>query len=67
VFEDTASVLFGVDGLRVTDVEAGPDGTVTVWAVTGDGQAARCPDCQAVPGRVHDRVLTRPPGRAPGR
>jgi hypothetical protein len=31
VFEDTASVLFGVEGLRVADAEAGPDGTVTVW------------------------------------
>ena len=60
MFEDTASVLSGVEGLRVADAEGGPDGTVTVWAVTGDGQAARCPDCMTVSGRVHDRVLTRP-------
>jgi hypothetical protein len=34
VFEDTASVLFGVEGLRVTDAEEAPDGTVEVWVVT---------------------------------
>lgn len=45
MFEDTASALFGVDGLQVTDVEAGPGGGIEVWAVT-DWQAARaCPDC----------------------
>jgi transposase len=60
VFEDTASVLFGLDGLRVTDAEAGPDGAVTVWAVTEHPGAARCPGCGAVSARVHDRVLTRP-------
>jgi hypothetical protein len=34
VFEDTASVLFGVEGLQVIEAEAGPGGTLTVWAVT---------------------------------
>jgi hypothetical protein len=34
VFYDTASVLFGVAGLRVTDAGAGLDGVVEVWAVT---------------------------------
>jgi transposase len=60
VFEDTASVLFGVEGLRVTDAEAGPDGTVTVWAVTDHPGAAACPGCGTVSGRAHDRVLARP-------
>jgi transposase len=60
VFEDTASVLFGVDGLRVTDAEADPDGTVTVWAVTDHPGAARCPGCGTVSGRVHERVLAWP-------
>lgn len=60
VFEDTASVLFGLDGLRVTDAEAGPDGTVTVWAVTDHPGAARCPDCGAVSAREHERVVTCP-------
>jgi hypothetical protein len=30
VFEDAASALFGVEGLRVTDVQAGPDGALEV-------------------------------------
>jgi hypothetical protein len=28
VFEDTGSVLFGVEGLQVTGVEAAPDGGI---------------------------------------
>ena len=62
VFQDTASVLFGVEGLQVTDVQAGPDGTLEVWAVTDYPAAAACPDCGTVSGRVHEYVLTRPRG-----
>jgi hypothetical protein len=43
VFEDTASVLFGMEGLRVTDAEPGPDGMVTVRAVTDHPDAADLP------------------------
>src|SRR5258708_20433984 len=53
VFHDTASVLFGVEGLQVTDAGAGADGTLEVWAVTDHPAAAACPDCGAVPGRAH--------------
>jgi len=53
-------VLFGVAGLQVVDAEAGPDGRVTVWAVTDHPGAAACPDCGTVSARPHDRVLTRP-------
>jgi transposase len=60
VFQDTASVLFGVEGLQVTDAQALPDGTLEVWAVTGDLAAAACPDCGAVSSRRHDTVLARP-------
>ncbi len=60
VFQDTASVLFGVEGLQVTDAQAGPDGTLEVWAVTDYPAAAACPDCRAVSGRRHDTVLARP-------
>jgi transposase len=60
VFGDTASALFGVDGLQVTGVEAGPDGGIEVWAVTDYEAARACPDCGAVSGRVHDTVVTRP-------
>ena len=51
VFQDTASVLFGVEGLQVTDAQAGPDGTLEVWAVTDYPAAAACPDCRAVSAR----------------
>ncbi|HEX9041360.1 MAG TPA: ISL3 family transposase [Trebonia sp.] len=60
MFHDTASALFGVAGLRVTDVEPGPDGGVEVWAVTDCEGAAACPDCGTVSSRVHDTVVTCP-------
>jgi transposase len=60
VFEDTASALFGVEGLQVTGVEAGPGGVVEVWAVTDFGAARACPDCGMVSDRVHETVVTRP-------
>ena len=53
-------MLFGVEGLQVTDVQALPDGTLEVWAVTGDPAAAACPDCGTVSSRRHDTVLARP-------
>ena len=53
-------MLFGVEGLQVTDAQAGPDGTLEVWAVTDYPAAAACPDCQAVSARRHDTVLARP-------
>jgi transposase len=60
VFQDTASALFGVEGLQVTDAQALPDGTLEVWAVTGHPAAAACPDCGTVSARRHDTVLARP-------
>ena len=60
VFEDTASVLFGMDGLRITDAKPGPDGTVTVWAVTDHPGAAERPDCGTVSSRAHGQVATWP-------
>jgi hypothetical protein len=53
-------VLFGVEGLQVTDAQALPDGTLEVWAVTGDPAAAACSDCGTVSARRHDTVLARP-------
>ena len=50
-------MLLGVEGLQVTDAQAGPDGTLEVWAVTDYPAAAACPGCQAVPARRHDTVL----------
>jgi transposase len=60
VFEDTASALFGVEGLRVTDAQAGPGGVLEVWAVTDYPAAAVCPECGTVSHRVHETVLARP-------
>jgi transposase len=60
VFEDTASALFGVEGLQITDVQAGPGGVLEVWAVTGYPAATACPDCGVISGRVHETVLARP-------
>jgi hypothetical protein len=58
---DTASALFGVEGLRVADAEREADGTLTVWVVTDHAGAAACPDCRTISGRVHEYVLTRAP------
>jgi len=55
-------VLFGVEGLQVTDAHAGPDGTLEVWAVTDYPAAAACPDCRAVSARRHDPAAGCPPG-----
>jgi transposase len=60
VFQDTASALSGVEGLRVTDAQAGPGGALEVWAVTDwPGVAAR-PDCGALSDRPHETVVARP-------
>jgi transposase len=60
VFYDTASALFGVPGLRVTDAEDGPGGVVEVWAVADHEGASACPDCGTESSRVHDLVVTCP-------
>jgi transposase len=60
VFRDTASALFGVEGMQVTDVHAGPDGAVEVWAVTDYPAAAGCPGCGTVSHRAHETVVARP-------
>ena len=53
-------MLFGVAGLRVFDAECEADGSVTVWVVTDNADAACCPDCGSRAGREHERVVTRP-------
>jgi len=60
VFEDTASALFGVDGLQIAGVEAAPDGGIEVWAVTDHEAARACPECGTVSDQVHETVVTRP-------
>ena len=60
MFEDAASALSGVEGLRVTDAQAGPNGVLEVWADTDYPAAAACPGCGALPDQVHEMVLARP-------
>jgi transposase len=60
VVHDTASALFGAEGLQVIEAEAEADGSVTVWAVTDHPGAAVCPECGTRSARVHEYVLTRP-------
>jgi transposase len=60
VFEDTASLLFGVEGLQVTGVEGAPGGGIEVWAVTAWEAGRACPDFGRVSDRVHETVLARP-------
>jgi len=55
-----ASVLLGVEGLRVVEADAEPDGSLTVWVVTDHPGAAACPDCGTCSVRVHEHVLARP-------
>jgi len=58
--QDTASALFGVEGLSVAEAETEADGSVTVWVATDHPDAACCPDCRTRAGRVHEYVVTRP-------
>ena len=60
VVKDTASALFGAEGLRVTDVQAGPGSALEVWAVTDYPAAAACPASGMISSRVHETVLARP-------
>ncbi len=53
-------MLFGVEGLQVTDAQAGPDGMLEVWAVTDYPAAAACPDVSGVPSHQTGRT----PGQA---
>jgi transposase len=57
--QDRASVLLGLEGAGVVEVEREHDGQLTVWTVNPDPDAAVCPDCASRSERVHERVLTR--------
>jgi transposase len=52
--QDTASALFGMPGLRVTEAEPEEDGTLTVWAVPD--APARCPGCGSPASGVHEHM-----------
>ncbi|HEY6492763.1 MAG TPA: ISL3 family transposase [Trebonia sp.] len=56
--QDTASVLFGMDGVEVTEAERGAGGRLTVWArIT---LPAMCPGCGTVSEKVHQYVTVTP-------
>jgi transposase len=56
--QDTASVLFGMNGVEVTEAERGDDGRLMVWArIT---LPAACPACGTVSESVHQYVTARP-------
>jgi transposase len=56
--QDTASVLFGMNGVEVAEAERGDDGRLTVWArIT---LPAVCPACGTVSESVHQYVTARP-------
>ena len=56
--QDKASVLFGMNGVEVTEAERGDDGRLMVWArIT---LPAACPACGTVSESVHQYVTARP-------
>lgn len=60
MFEDTATALFGLTGVRVVDVDAETDGSTTVYVQTADAAAARCPDCGTPARRPKEWASGRP-------
>jgi hypothetical protein len=56
--QDTASALFGMDGMEVTEAERGAGGRLTAWArIT---IPAACPGRGTVSGKVHQYVTVTP-------
>jgi transposase len=55
-----ATRLFGLDGVRVVEVDVEADGSRTVWAQTADPQALRCPGCGVEGGRSKNVEVTAP-------
>jgi transposase len=55
-----ASALFGVQGVRVVEVDVEGDGSLTVWLATEGNSPPRCPECVVAARRVHEQVATRP-------
>jgi transposase len=55
-----ATVLFGLGGVRVVEVDAEDDGSTTVYVQTADAGAARCPGCQTLACQPKQWVVCRP-------
>ncbi len=57
---DGTTILFGLPGVRVRDVECTADGTRVVHVLTDDASAAACPQCGVLSTLVRQRRTTRP-------
>ena len=55
-----ATLLLGIDGLRVVDVEADGDGARLVQVVTDDPGAAACPTCGVISTSLKGHAVTTP-------
>jgi len=60
VFEDTASALFGAEGLRVTDVQAGPGGALEAWVRIACTRSYRRRSRTATPKKTHSVTGRKP-------
>uniref|UniRef100_UPI000AB482A0 transposase family protein n=1 Tax=Rhodococcus marinonascens TaxID=38311 RepID=UPI000AB482A0 len=57
---ESTTLLFGLPGLRVTNVSRKPDGTRIVDVVTDDECASACPGCGVFSTSTKERVITFP-------
>ncbi len=58
--QDGTTILFGLSGVRVREVERVADGTRVVHVLTEDETAAACPACGVFSASVRQRRTTRP-------
>src|SRR5215469_14871455 len=58
--DDTATLLLGLDGVVVTQAEAGEDENLIFTLVTACEDARRCPSCDVRSSRSLGLVTTRP-------
>jgi transposase len=60
VRHDATTILFGLPGLRVGEVERDASGARVVHVVTADASAAACPQCGTFSTSIRQRRTTRP-------
>jgi hypothetical protein len=60
VRQDGTTILFGLRGVRVREVERVADGTRLLHVLTDDESAAACPACGVFSSSVRQRRTTRP-------
>ena len=57
---ESTTILFGLPGVRVREVQRVGDGARMVHVVTNDPAAAACPQCGVISTAVRQRRTTRP-------